>query len=240
MLVALVLPVAGEVLDGGGKSVLLHLGNVCLCHFADGAGIGSEGARVGDGVAPVGINVRDRRERPVDAGGGSLRSADCAESPCPFRPSARRGGKLHGTPQLCPVGQRTAPACLQVCRNQQRDRRAGLQDIYYPSAGCQRHGTAHDAARTDVPGNTLEGGLVVAVGHKAEELSELVLRAHAVQGFLNPNNSRLVQMKGGTGQAGNIKRAAVAGIRRQISRTVGGYAGSCVHVEVSFLGMCCL
>ena len=118
MLVALALPVAGEVLDGGGKSVLLHLGTVCLCHFADGAGIGSEGARVGDGVAPVGINVRDRRERPVDAGGGSLRSADCAESPCPFRPSARCGGKLHGTPQLCPVGQRTAPACLQVCRNQ--------------------------------------------------------------------------------------------------------------------------
>ena len=72
VLVALVLAVTGEVLDGSGKAHLLHFFHISTAHAAHPLRVAAKGTGVGDGVAVVRVNINNGSKSPVCANGAGF------------------------------------------------------------------------------------------------------------------------------------------------------------------------
>ena len=177
--------VAGEVLDAGHDSGLLHSANLCLGEQGDAVRIAPQRALANDGVARIGVDVDDGRKIDVDAEHARFSgegAAVAAREPCvACGPQGQRPRQARQTVQ----SHRSAP--FGILRHHQWDvlDRKLLQPLNgRPLAfGAALH--PNDSAHFAAAHHGLEAvyfcRALVAVARHHDELTELlveVLRVH--------------------------------------------------------------
>ena len=119
MLVPLVHPVAGEVLDGHRqiRSGLPHSVHESLAHLNNHVRVRAEGAHIGDRVAPVVVDINNRRKSPVAAGRRPLPGAYHPQAAGLLRLAS--GGHLHLPAEEGTCDGHAVASALQIAGQQQ-------------------------------------------------------------------------------------------------------------------------
>ena len=194
MLIPLVDAVAREMLDRSGDAVLLHFLHIRLAEGRDAGGIGAEGARVGDGVVIVIVDVDDGGKRPVDAERGGLFPDD----PGKFRGIMHvvRGGDPHLAPDARPRRTRLVEARFEVGGDEHGDLGVGLQPRDRIAQLVEAHRPRHDAPDLETARKIFEVIFVVGIGDEAEQLRDLLLLGHGAKRFVHPCGVFIGEVKG--------------------------------------------
>ena len=193
MLVALVLAVAGEMLDGRGQAQLLDPLYIRFAHAPHARGVTAEGACVGDRVTEVRVDVDDGGECPVGAHGRRL--AGTGFSHVGGYLYVVRGGDLHGRAHQRALRHNTVASLFQVCRDQKGHFAAHAQCLGgRHGAGCGHHAVHAAAGRQNAVHIVELLGFGLFEQH-AEQLPGLFLGGHARQGVFHPGNGIVVQIK---------------------------------------------
>ena len=198
VLIAFVPPVPGEMLTARRHAVLLQLGHIRHAHATNALGIRAERAGVGNRIAPVVIDVNDRRKGPVRTDCRALCSADLAQ------PSRLLGvvgrGDRHGTGKETAVRQKPVSARFEIGADEHRNMGILLQRPDCAQSLLCGNSAAHDPPGTDLLGKTTQILFVVAVGDKAEQLAQAILGRHGSQCVLHPIRLLPVQPERGSSQ----------------------------------------
>lgn len=194
VLVPLIAPISREVLDGDRHPMLRDAVQIGRAHAPHHLRVAAVGAGVGDGVAPVAVDVAHRREGQVEADAGRLRPADVSQQSGVLH--APGGGHLELAAEGGALYQGAAPPRLQVGRDQQGDLGRSL-DLVVPAFQLLRLvGPVHDAADVQVLHHGQ--GVLVRIRQTDGEkhLPDLLLQRHPSQCLLDPTHIVLIQMIG--------------------------------------------
>ena len=193
MLVALVLAVAGEVLDGSRKAQFLHLFHIGFAHVTDTLGVAAEGAGVGDGIAEVGIDINDRSESPIGSNRTGLFGADLGH--LGSHGNIVSGSNFHRRTYQSALSNNAVAALFQVGSDQQGHLAPGSQSGAGIDGPLGGHHAVHTAAGGQNAVDVFKLGFLSFLEQDAEQLAALFLHGHAVTGGVYPLDGIIIQEK---------------------------------------------
>ncbi len=217
---------AGEVLAGRDRPVLLHASDERRAQAGDLSGVLPEGAHVDDGVVGVVVDVQHRGEGHVDAHRPRLERRDAAhlvgEALLASGADRHERGEVGGPPEIdrarhvdgAPHAE--AGAGLEVRTHEERDLGVALQVVQLRrdlGRGPDRHHEAPDPVLLDVfedalvARRALRGVVAEHPGH--DQLPHLLPQRHLLERALGPAPG--VDGHGGIGLGDRARDRAVQG-----------------------------
>ncbi len=201
---------AGKMLGRGHAASGVATANEGRDQLADLGGIFAKRARVDDGIVGIGVDVGVGIEVPMDSDGAGLGGGDASELVGVV--GAAGGSDGHGVRKAGAALEAHGQAALEVGGKQQRQRTIGLQLVgkrgsvertfLHQQATFDRRGDAegaevigqHLVAQADVVGAF--GVHELDPGPDHEELADLFLQRHPVQGAFGPAGACGVEVGG--------------------------------------------
>ena len=184
VLVALVHSVSGEVLDGNRHARFLRAAQIRTAHRDDPVAVTAEGPDIGDRAVELPVNIHNRGKRPVQACCRALRTGGIAHLISGLGIICRRNGQRLAERRA--FHAQTVSAGFRVRRDQHRNLCEGLNLFMCRAHLCLRPRPVHQSADMQIIDQMMQIIFVIRQAQRTEQLTHLLIRAHAGQRLFHP------------------------------------------------------
>ena len=225
VLVALVLAVTGEVLDGSGKAHLLHFFHISTAHAAHPLRVAAKGTGVGDGVAVVRVNINNGSKSPVCANGAGFGGTGMGH--LGGHADIIRCGNFHRCTDQRTLGHNSVAAFFQVGGDQWWHLAAAINVLGGGDGALGGHHSVHTSARFEDIEHILKLLGFTFLEQHTEQLASLFFGGHAGQGSVHPFNIFRFEVKWFRSQVDHNSLPlsnSIVIVHKQFGQGVGGQA----------------